>query len=352
MRILFDLCHPAHVHFFKNPITQLQRQGHQILVTSRVKEIAIELVEQLGVEHHCISAHQGKGLIGMMGEMVVRDYRLYRHIRRFKPDVVTAIGGTFAAHAGWLSRTASVIFYDTENASLQNAITYPLASLVAVPECYEGWLPKGRHLRYRGYHELSYLHPNHFKTDRDRAIANGLASEGDTFFLRLVSWQANHDIGEKGWSPQLLQRMIDRLSPLGKILISSESPLPERFSDYRYQGKVTEVHQVMAYCRMVIGESATMASEAAVMGVPAIYIAHTGRGYTSDQEKKYGLVSNLFSFDWEPIDSAIEHLLQYDSEYWQQARSRLLSETIDVSDFVCECLTTPIQTLLSFQNQD
>jgi len=40
----------------------------------------------------------------------------------------------------------------------------------------------------------------------------------------------------------------------------------------------------MAYCRAFIGESATMASEAAVLGVPAVYAAETGRSYTDEQE--------------------------------------------------------------------
>ena len=35
-----------------------------------------------------------------------------------------------------------------------------------------------------------------------------------------------------------------------------------------------------------------MASESAVLGVPAIYIDNEGRGYTTEQENKYGLVYN------------------------------------------------------------
>jgi predicted glycosyltransferase len=44
---------------------------------------------------------------------------------------------------------------------------------------------------------------------------------------------------------------------------------------------------------LVVGESATMASEAAVLGVPAIFISTTPRGYTNEQEHRYGLVKNF-----------------------------------------------------------
>ena len=43
---------------------------------------------------------------------------------------------------------------------------------------------------------------------------------------------------------------------------------------------------------LTIGESATMASESALLGTPAIYMDEIGRGYT-DEEEKYGLVFNF-----------------------------------------------------------
>ena len=99
------------------------------------------------------------------------------------------------------TRTPSVVFYDTENAKLQNILTYPFASVVVAPCAYQSWLPSS-HIRYSGYHELSYLHPDNFQPNYEVAVRNGLAEKGATFFLRLVAWQANHDIGEKGWSTQ------------------------------------------------------------------------------------------------------------------------------------------------------
>ena len=57
----------------------------------------------------------------------------------------------------------------------------------------------------------------------------------------------------------------------------------------------------MMKCRMVIGESATMASEAACLGIPAIFISNTGRGYTTEQDKKYGLIKHYRLNQWEEI---------------------------------------------------
>ncbi|MDO9536751.1 MAG: hypothetical protein Q7J68_00340 [Thermoplasmata archaeon] len=35
MRVLFDMGHPAHMHFFKNTIWELEKHGHQVKVTAR-----------------------------------------------------------------------------------------------------------------------------------------------------------------------------------------------------------------------------------------------------------------------------------------------------------------------------
>lgn len=278
MKVLIDIGHPAHVHFFHHPIKLLQAEGHEIIITSRDKEFALELLDGLGLEHHSLSALGKGGMLGLAKELVSRDLALFKVVKKTKPDVMAAIGGVFIAHVGKLTSVPSLVFYDTENATLQNAITYPLASAVIVPKCYHAWLPQKRHIRYSGYHELSYLHPDYFTPCREIAVTNGVQEQGKTFFLRLVSWQANHDVGENGWSEALLEKLINKLTSLGTILISSEAPLNPAMESYRYQGDINQVHHVMAFSSLFIGESATMASECAVLGVPAIYAAETGRG--------------------------------------------------------------------------
>jgi len=349
VRILIDIGHPAHVHFFKQPMRLLKEHGHEILVTSRVKEIAIELLNELGIEHKTLSSIGKGGTIALLKELVVRDARLYRVVKQFKPDIMAEIGGIFIAHVGKLTGIPSLAFYDTENAKLQNALTYPFASCVIAPRCYQSWLPAKRHIRYPGYHELSYLHPDHFTPDRLVALDNGLSGQGDTFLLRTVSWQANHDIGENGWSRELLERLVSLLSDHGKVLISSEAVLPEKLRQYAYSGNPAQIHHVMAFCRGYIGESATMASECAVLGIPAVYAAETGRGYTDEQEQKYGLVKNIRELNWTNMKLATDWLLGMNKRKTIAARENLLEDTIDVAKFIVDCIEMFPEPLNKFQ---
>jgi len=336
MRVLIDIGHPAHVHFFRRPIELLRDRGHQILITSRQKEIAAELLDAFGMEHVSLSREGGKG--GLLGELVVRDFRLWRVVRRWRPDVMAAIGGIFIAHAGALARVPSLVFYDTENAKLQNLLTYPLATRVIVPRCYTAWTPKGRELRYPGYHELSYLRPPYFVAQRDVAIANGVATDGPTYLVRLVAWKANHDIGERGLSHDAVRKVVQQLGNRGKVLISAESALPNDLEAYRYKGDPALIHHVMAHCAGFFGESATMASECAVMGVPSVYAANTGRGYTDEQEARYGLVHNARSLDQTTLDTALDWLLSFPENSGQTLRAKLLGDTCDVSVFAASVI--------------
>ena len=340
MKILIDIGHPAHVYFFYNAIQILQDRGHCILVTSRDKDVAIPLLDSMSIDHVRLSGMGNKGALSLLKELIVRDYRLYKISRHFKPDVMAGIGGIFISHVGFLTRTPALVFYDTENATLQNALTYPFASCILVPVCYKGWLPS-RNVRYTGYHELAYLHPKYFSPDHSIAIENGLSKNGKTWFIRTVSWQANHDMNEKGWSIELLDKIINDLSETGKVIVSSESPLLPRHKKYSYHGDPSKIHHVMAFCSGYIGESATMASECAVLGIPAIYAANTGRGYTDEQESNYGLVKNIRNLSPDNIQKGLKWLQNIQPADITEAHKKLLKNTIDVTEYIVNRILNP-----------
>ncbi|NDY95225.1 DUF354 domain-containing protein [Wenzhouxiangella limi] len=334
MRILFDITHPAHVHFFRNPIRMLVDAGHVVKVTSRDKDCTLQLLDRFGIPNECLSDQNSGGILGMAGELLLRDSRLFRVARDFRPDVLAAIGGIWVAQVGWLLRKPSVVFYDTETARLQNALTYPFATRIVVPECYTGKLPEHKAVRYRGYHELSYLHPNYFTPRREIALENGLAPDGDTFLIRLVSWKASHDVGLKGWSAELLGAVVDTLRSRGRVVISAEGDLPAHLRSLRYCGDTAQIHHLMAFCRASVGESATMTSECVVMGVPAVYAATESRGYVNEQAERYGMVKIAPAVQCDEIICAIEAILDVREEEIEKRHRRLLDETVDVTGAV------------------
>src|SRR5262249_32357007 len=157
MRVLIDILHPAHVHFFRNFHAEMTSRGHQVCITARDKDRSVELLTAFGLPYRQISAQ--KAGAGLAVEMAQRTPRLIKIMRSFKPDVMTGIMGPSIAVAGALRlpRVPAVVFYDTEFAVQTNRVVYPLAYSVCTPDCYQGQVP-GRHPQYAGYHELAYLH--------------------------------------------------------------------------------------------------------------------------------------------------------------------------------------------------
>lgn len=334
MKILIDILHPAHVHFFKNFYAEMKGRGHDLRITARAKECSIDLLERYGLPYRLIS-EQRTGTLGLATEMLRRTYRLTRVMREFQPDVMTGIMGPSIALAGALYRVPAVIFYDTEFATQTNWFAYPLAHSVCTPDCYQG-VVRGTHRTYAGYHELAYLHPKRFNPDPAKLASFGLSEDEPYSLVRFVFLQAVHDRSERGLSLQQKLQIVDLLERHGRVLISSEGPIPDELAARRVQGPVEDIHHLLAYAQVIVGESATMSSEAAVLGVPAIFIATTGRGYTDDQEARYGLVRHFTEDEYDDAARTIEQLFAGESprSFGAQARLRLLDEKIDVTDWM------------------
>jgi predicted glycosyltransferase len=353
MRLLIEIGHPAHVHFFRHAINIWKSKGHELLVVSRDKEITNYLLNAYQINSICISK-AGHGVVSLFKEMLLRDFRLWQLARRFKPDIMTSIGGTWISQVSKLIRKPAIVFYDTENATVSNAITYPLVAALCTPKCYQSETKLGvRHLRYPGYHELAYLHPRRFKPDLKVLSAFRLEVSDRYFIVRFVSWEAGHDIREKGMPLQDKKKLVDMLSDHGKVFISSESVLPPELQRYSSPISPEQIHHVMAHATMVVGESATMASEAAALGVPAIFISDTSRGYISEQERNYGLVYRFTNKQTNEAIKKIDDLLSRADlrREWQEKRKKMLDDSIDVTSFIVDFINDYPQSLYRYHER-
>ena len=272
-------------------------------------------------------------------ELIRRCGRLSTLARHTRPDVMTAIAGTFIAPVGkWLG-IPTVTFYDTEHAAASNLIAYPLSTHLVVPSCYRKSIRR-RHDRYNGYHELAYLHPDYFTPDPAILDTLGVGGTDPFVIMRFVSWTAGHDIGHSGLSLEMKRKAVEAFSQNARVFITSEKALPEEFEPYRIPIPPDRMHDAISYATLLYGESATMASEAAVLGTPAIYLDNTGRGYTDEQERQYGAV---FNFTESPEDQersiakGVELLTTRGiKDAWGEKRDRLLSDKIDVTAYVVD----------------
>ncbi|MEM7692723.1 MAG: DUF354 domain-containing protein, partial [Pseudomonadota bacterium] len=252
LRILIEVVHPAHVHFFRVPMERLIEQGHEVLVASRDKDVTLSLLDDAGVDHRCLST-AGQGLMRLAIELVRRDVALWRLARSFRPDVMCGYGGVAISHVGKVLGIRTLGFYDTEKAVLQQRLTLPFIDKQYVPLCYDGLTASGRTDRFQGPKELSNLHVDNFVADRNIAIKAGLDPERPNFMLRVVNWGANHDYGASGWKLETLRKIVAKLASLAKVHISVEGVLPSDLQDFAYQGSAKDFHHLLAHGELYLG---------------------------------------------------------------------------------------------------
>lgn len=336
MKIAVDITHPAHVHFFKNAIEKWRARGHFVYITSRGKDIALQLLDALGLRHHPLSS-VGSGPVGLGLELLTRGYKATRILSRVRPDICTAISGTFISPVGRLLGIPVVVFSDTEHAGIANDISFSCASIVISPECYRGTI-RYRQARYRGYHELAYLHPLYFSPDPKVLKLLGVEAREPFVIMRFVGWGASHDTGHSGLTIKTRIKAATEFSKHARVFITSEKPLPAELVGFKISIPAELIHHALYYATLLYGESATMASECAVLGTPAIYVDFTGRGYTDEQEAKYGAVFNFGEGEEEQrrsVEKGMELLNTPDvKRIWVAKRKKLLEDTIDVTSFV------------------
>ena len=332
MRILIDIGHPAHVHFFKNFIRELERKGHTILITARKKEISLDLLSEYHFDFTLIG-EQKAGKFNLIKEWVARDFQIFNIAREFYPDFLLGVGNPSVAHAAKLLRRKSIIFTDTEHAKFANRITFPFADVICTPSCFKYNIgPK--QIRYNGYHELAYLHPNRFTPDPAVLTALGLA-EGDPFIIvRFVSWEASHDVGQYGIRDRA--GFVKALEQYGRVLITSEGALPPELQPYRIRVSPEKLHVLLYYAALYVGEGGTTAAEAAVLGTPSIFVSSLAgtMGNFIELEETYNLLYS-FTDGNVALGRAIEILQDpANRENWRIKRERLLGDKIDVTAFM------------------
>jgi hypothetical protein len=335
MRVVFTIQHPAHVHLFKNAIRELAAGGDSVYVFVRESDVATELLEAYDIEYNRL-APETDSFAELAAAQALYETRLLRNCLQIDPDVLVGMGEPGVAHVSTLLGADGLIFTDTEGATIQNKLAFPLADRICTPDCFRGDAgPK--QVEYAGYHELAYLHPDRFTPDPSVLEGTGVDPDEKLVVLRLVAWNALHDVGSGGFDD--LEAVIDRLESTGaRVLLTSEADLPERFEQYRVPTEPQEMHHLLYYADLFLGESSTMATEAAVLGTPALYVSTLTTGYIEELIEEYGLVFRYGDEDRQEraLSKAVSILDDYEAEVWTDRQERLLDDKVDTTRVILE----------------
>jgi predicted glycosyltransferase len=341
MKVLVYMGHPAHFHLLKNPVRELENKGHQVIVLIQEKDILEDLIRGSGFTYKNILAGGRKDTkLGLAIGMIKRDTGLLHLCLKEKPKPDIMMGTSVEIpHIGKLLRIPTINLNedDCRAVPLYCKLSYPFSSVVLAPNnCDTGkWEKKTVH--YNGYHELAYLHPHVFQPQKE-VVEKQLSPEGPYFILRFAKLTAHHDAGKTGITTELAREIIKRLTPHGRVFITSQRELEPEFELYRIPLNPLDMHHALYYAGMYLGDSQTMTAEAAVLGTPALrFNDFVGKlGYLEELEHKYGLTYGIKTSQPEKLFEKIEELLKMKDRkhLWQQRRQKMLDDKIDVTAFI------------------
>jgi len=314
----------------------MESKGHHFLISAKDKDVTLELFEHYNVKYY----NRGKAANSLMGKafnIIKTDFKLFRQVRGFNPDLVISLSSPVATHISFFLRKPCIAFEDTECAGLVHKSYLPFSNVVITPSCFNKNFGE-KQIAISSYKELGYLHPKYFSPNKNIYESLGIGVNEKYSIVRFVSHHAIHDRGISWLSEEDRVNLVNTLSSFSKVFISSEEPLSPNLEGYCLKTQPWELHSVIANASLLVGESATMAAESAMLGVPSIFIDSQGRGYTNELEEKYELVYNYKptqeGFNY-ALNKAVDILKTHDQpNAFQALKEKMLSHKIDVTSFL------------------
>ena len=340
MKYLFFTNTPAHVHLYKHAVQQLRDRGHEVLVLARDYTCTVDLLEWYDLPYEIYGyCDTSKG--SLLSRLPAHYVRAIRYARQFEPDLVFGMGG-YAAHTGAVVRAPTVLLIDSEPASFDHTISTPFARTILTPDTFRKDLGEN-HYTFSGFKECAYLHPEIYSPNL--SIRDQLGVDDDPYvILRLNAFGSQHDVGKDGLTNEDCRRLVRELSDDATVLVSDEGSgidltgLPAQEFDLH----PALMHDALAEAKLLIADTQTMVTEAALLGTPAIrsnsFVGDDDMGNFIELEEQE-LIYNVAEF--EAIRELASTLLRDDDleETWHRRRHEYLSDKVNLTDVIVDVAT-------------
>lgn len=348
-RIAIFLGHPAHYHMFKHVTAELEARGVEVDYLVKRKDILEDLVRRSGHRYYIVRRKErpATGKIGLTMALVGMELRVTWYLLLRRPRLLI---GTYAPVISHLTGVPMIVCCEDDTSVVPRfaRTSYPYADAILAPRYCDGGKWDKKMTKYAGFQKLAYLHPNRFTPNRD-IIAPHLRHPDRPFVLmRFAKLQAHHDEAIGGMSNTVARHLIDLLSEKYDVYITAERPLDNTLETYRLHINPLDIHHWLAYASLYIGDSQSMAVEAAMLGTPSVRFSDFAQriGVLNALEERYHLTFGIPSNQPERLYETVSQLASTPNlrDEYQRRREAMLKEQIDVSQFFTDFILNRLCT--------
>lgn len=307
MKILIDINHPAHVHYFRNLIRIMKSHGHEFIVVNRDDKMINQLLDYYEINHIIRNKRPEKkntikSLLYLLGCICACMKASFIH----KPNMYLGFASLPVSISSILFRKPCIILDDTEHNKLNHRLYLPGASVVLTPFYYNIDLGE-KQLRFNAYVEQLYMHSHYFTKNENTINEQGVKSD-EYVLVRYIAYDAHHDKDVKPLCDEQKKAIIQLLAQKYRVLLSMEKNNQDEFyKPYLVHFSPEKMHDIETGAKFLVAEGATMASEAFVNGVPYLYLNPLRVGYVDQQQQ--AMPQYFFqTTDYQEAINAINHL--------------------------------------------
>ena len=335
--ILVDIGHPAHVHLFRYFINEMEARGHKVFVLARNVESITRLLKIYNIPFTTTGSKPDSIFMKYLIQVSVI-LKTILFVRKNKIDIGIGISMTLPIVARFTG--IKVIGLDDDDTAITPVYAKFInkSDAVLTPDALAHEKRGLNHIAYPSYHELAYLHPQRFTPD-SAVLSEAGVKPGEVFYvLRFNAFKAHHDKAARGLNLDQKRRLIGLLQKYGRVFITSEKQIEPEFEMFRLPVSPEKIHSLLYYSTLFAGDSQTMTSEAALLGIPA-FKCNSFAGKLSvpgEIENKFQLCFSFLPDNFEQMLQQIEDFLSTPSlkDTFKMRRSRMLEEKIDLTAFL------------------
>ncbi|WP_101298331.1 DUF354 domain-containing protein [Halegenticoccus soli] len=345
MRYLIFTNTPAHVHVYKNVVRKLQERGHTVHILARNYTCTVPLLEHYDLPHGMYGRHDATAYstLDFGRELAWHLIKVPVEARSFDPDVVFGCGA-YAAYAGTATGARTILLRDSAPGTFLPKLSSKFADLVLTPDVY-GLDLGPNHYTFAGLKECAYLHPDVFEPDPEVREHLGVGPDERYAILRFNAFDAMHDAGKAGFTPAQRRALVERLSEHVRVFVSDEGGRM-RFDDLPaepYDIPPALIHDALAEASLLVADTGTMVTEAALVGTPAIRSsAFIDQEFGEFSElERWGLIENITDYD-AVVERSEELLADGDAgERWAEKRAAYMEDRLNLTDLLVDVATDP-----------
>lgn len=276
MKIWFDISNSPQVLLFEYLITDLTKNGHQIIVTSRPLANTIDLLNQKNINHITIGKHYGKNNLKKLIGYPIRVFQLYFFLRNLKIHLAISQSSFHSPLVALLLRIPSIYTNDNEHA-LGNYIAFLFANKILIPDVFPinklffNSIISNKVIKYPGIKEGIYLW-NKKTINHKKIILN--QSNFLTIYFRPEPQTAQYYSGNLNF----LDEIIIQLQDLYKVIILTRNESQythynsSKFNKCYTTLKPFSFDDIIIDCNLFIGAGGTMTRELALLEIPTISV--------------------------------------------------------------------------------